>query len=369
MKKSEKYATTRHIFRYNKYRPNAGVPTKLTNTKGVIQMKKKQSIVALLLVFLLLFTACGAKEEAMATPGYNPQVPTETPAETPAMEEAVEEEVALDSVVNTSSQSKEDGMTVEEVQTYAEKIIYTGHVYMETTAFDEAVAALDHAVAQYGGFVQDSSVSGNAQYNDDGSTVICDRWAYYTVRIPTDKFSDFMALTEGIGNVINSSRNAQNVTSQYTDYEARLESLYTQEERLLAMLEESGDLESLITLEARLSEVRYEIESIERNLRNLDQKLAFSTVNLELREVEIYTPTATVQRTFGEKLSDAFADGWKGFVRGVQRFILWFAEALPGLVLWAVIIGGGVLTFFGVKKRIVRKKKKAAAEAEENKES
>ena len=368
MKKSEKCATRTHIFRYNKYRPNAGVPTKLTNTKGVIQMKKKQSIVALLLVFLLLFTACGAKEEAMATPGYNPQVPTETPAETPAMEEAVEEEVALDSVVNTSSQSKEDGMTVEEVQTYAEKIIYTGHVYMETTAFDEAVAALDHAVAQYGGFVQDSSISGNAQYNDDGSTVICDRWAYYTVRIPTDKFSDFMALTEGIGNVINSSRNAQNVTSQYTDYEARLESLYTQEERLLAMLEESGDLESLITLEARLSEVRYEIESIERNLRNLDQKLAFSTVNLELREVELYTPTVTVQRTFGEKLADAFGDGWHRFVRGLQRFVLGMARALPTLVLLAVIVVSALLVVVRIRKKRAKKIAKLEEQKRETKD-
>jgi len=256
-----------------------------------------------------------------------------------------------------------------QVQTYAEKIIYSGNVYMETTDFDEAVASLDRVVAEFGGFVQDSSVSGNASYNNDGTTVIRDRWAYYTVRIPADKFNDFMAMAEGIGNVTNSSRKAQNVTSQYTDYEARLSSLYTQEERLLAMLEESGDLESLITLEARLSDVRYEIESIERNLRNLDQKLAFSTVNLELREVEIYTPTATVQRTFGEKLSDAFADGWKGFVRSIQRFVLWFAESLPGLVLWAVIIGGGILVFFGVKKRIVRKKQKAAAKAEENQEN
>ena len=136
------------------------------------------------------------------------------------------------------------------------------------------------------------------------------------------------------------------------------------------LLEDSAaDLESLITLEARLSEVRYEIESIERNLRNLDQKLAFSTVNLELREVEIYTPTVSVQRTFGEKLADAFSDGWNGFVRGLQRFILWFAEVLPALVLWALILGGAVLTFFGIRKRIRRKKQKEREEAQNNKQA
>ena len=325
-------------------------------------MKKKKSMLALLLVFLLLFTACGAsKEAAMAeeAPAERPMEPMETPAETPA----VEQEMAFDQKleINTSSQETGGGMSVEQVQTYAEKIIYSGNVYMETTNFDEAVASLDRVVAEFGGFVQDSSVSGNARYNNDGTTVIRDRWAYYTVRIPTEQFNDFMAMAEGIGNVTNSSRSAQNVTSQYTDYEARLSSLYTQEERLLAMLEESGDLESLITLEARLSEVRYEIESIERNLRNLDQKLAFSTVNLELREVEIYTPTVPVKRTFGEKLADAFADGWSGFVRGCQNFLIGLAESLPGLVLFAAIVTAAVL----VGKRLFKRRKARKAKAAE----
>ena len=329
-------------------------------------MKKKMQALSLLLALLLLFTACGASTEAA--------IKQEAPAaaERPAItEEAkVEMEVAADSAyeytadINTSSSQSGSGMTVEQVETYAEKIIYSGHVYMETTTFDDAIAALDQAIQSYGGFVQDSNISGNARYNQDGTTVVRDRWAHYVVRVPAEKFDAFMALADGIGNVTSSSRSAENVTSQYTDYEARLSSLYTQEERLLKMLEESGDLESLITLEARLSEVRYEIESIERNLRNLDQKLAFSTVNLEIQEVEIYTPTATVQRTFGEKLSDAFSDGWSSFVRSMQRFIINLARSLPGLVLFVVFAGAAVLVFFKVRKRI-RSKKQAAAQVQQ----
>ena len=276
------------------------------------------------------------------------------------MEEAVAEEEGF----NTTSQTASGGMTVEEVQTYAEKIIYTGHVYMETTAFDDAITALDQAVKSYGGFVQESSVNGNTWHHDDGTTSVVDRWGYYVVRIPTDKFDAFMTLTAGIGNVTSSSRTAENVTSQYTDYEARLASLYTQEERLLKMLEESGDLESLIQLEARLSEVRYEIESIERNLRNLDQRLAYSTVSLELREVEIYTPTVPVQRTFGEKLKEAFADGWSGFVRGLQSFVISLVRSLPGLVLF-VIVAAAVL--IAVRKALKRRKARKAKAAEEAK--
>ena len=103
------------------------------------------------------------------------------------------------------------------------------------------------------------------------------------------------------------------------------------------MLEKSEDVDSLIALEQRLADVRYETESIERNLRNLDLQVRYSTVSLELDEVELYTPTVAVQRTFGEKLSDAFSDGWRSFGRSLQRFVLDLTEALPTLLLLAVL--------------------------------
>ena len=189
-----------------------------------------------------------------------------------------------------------------------------------------------------GGFVESSNVTGDTQYNADGTTSIVNRWAYYTVRIPCEQFETFLHETEGFGNVTSTSRDAQNVTSAYTDYEARLSSLNTQEERLLDMLSKSEDVETLIALEQRLSDVRYEIESIERSLRNYDMQIKYSTVDLDLREVEVYTPTVPVRRTFSQKLSDSLSDGWTGFTRGVQNVILGLASALPALVLLAVIV-------------------------------
>lgn len=331
-------------------------------------MKKKNLLVMLLVLTMLtaLFTGCGAQSYKYAT---EEAAPMEEPMMYATTDEIVFEEEVAEEDMSVSMQSAggtagEDGaMDVDEVKTYAEKIIYSGRSYMETTEFDEALLALDRAVQQYGGFVQDSNISGNTRHNSDGTTVVVNRWGYYVVRIPTDAFDAFMAMTAQIGNVTSSSRTAENVTSQYTDYEARLESLNTQEERLLSMLEESGDLESLIALEARLSEVRYEIESIERNLRNLDQRLAYSTVTLEIQEVEVYTPTAAAQRSFGEKIADAFRDSWKGFARGCQNFTVWLVYALPTLLVLAFIAGGVIGIVVAVRKR-----KKAAMEKEKTEE-
>lgn len=146
------------------------------------------------------------------------------------------------------------------------------------------------------------------------------------------------------------------MTSQYTDYEARLSSLRTQEERLLSMLEKSDDVDSLIALEERLADVRYETESIERNLRNLDRQIAYSTVSVGLQEVEIYTPTKPVQRTFGEKMHDALSEGWSSFVRSLQYFLIDLTYSLPGLILFVLIVAAVIFVLLCIRRRVKAKK-------------
>ena len=209
--------------------------------------------------------------------------------------------------------------------------------------------------------MENSNVSGDTRWNKDGTTSVVNRWAYYTFRIPAEKFEYFLQLTHTYGNVLSTSRSAQNVTSSYTDFEARLSSLNTQEERLLDMLSKSTDVETLIALEQRLSDVRYEIESTERNLRNYDAQIRYSTIDLSIREVELYTPSAPIRRSFGEKLEIALSDGWTRFVRGTQDLLLGLAACLPVLVL-LIILAAAVLICIRIRIK-KRKAKKAAAEA------
>ena len=330
---------------------------------------KKQSILAILIAALLvltIFTGCAANSKmaaadtASAPNGYydskQEAAAAETPMEAPA---EPEEEFAYDTVATTEAGggAAETPEPDDSVADYTAKIIYTASVSIETTEFDKAVAALENQVQKIGGFVESSNVTGDTQYNSDGTTSIVNRWAYYTVRIPCEQFEAFLHETEGFGNVISTSRDAQNVTSAYTDYEARLSSLNTQEERLLDMLSKSEDVETLIALEQRLSYVR----SIERNLRNYDMQIKYSTVDLDLREVEVYTPTVPVRRTFSQKLSDSLSDGWTGFTRGVQNIILGLASALPALILLAVIV---IVVIVLVKNARKKRRAKFAAQQE-----
>ena len=223
---------------------------------------KKTRLFALAFAALLLLACIGcsassksaAYDTAISEPQYamTEEGKYEMPAEEPAAAET-------ESVTTAGYDSADEISYDESVSDYTAKIIYSANLSLQTTEFDEAVAALERMTASFGGVVERSDVTGDISYESDGTTRVVNRWGYYTLRVPCARFEEFLTQTQGLGNVISSSKYAENVTSQYTDYEARLSSLYTQEERLLSMLEKSEDVDSLIALEQRLADVRYEI--------------------------------------------------------------------------------------------------------------
>lgn len=334
---------------------------------------KKTRFLALVLALVLTcsLAACAAKSAApmaydntaSAADQYKSDaVSAEMPAEAPTMEET---ERAENSITTQSYAGQDDAASDAPTESLADKMIYSANLEIQTTEYDAAIAALESSVTAFGGFVEQSNTYGDIRYNDDGTSRVVNRMADYVVRVPATRFQEFLSQADGLGNVLSCNRYAENVTSRYTDQEARLASLYTQEERLLSMLEKSEDVESLIALEERLADVRYEIESIERNLRNLDRRIAYSSVTISLHEVEIYTPTKPVQRTFGEKLSDALTDGWRSFSRGLQYFLIDLVYALPGIILFLLIAGAAVLIALRLRKKHKAKKAAKAARAAE----
>ncbi|MEA4966174.1 MAG: DUF4349 domain-containing protein [Oscillospiraceae bacterium] len=326
-------------------------------------MKKRTAILLCLLLVLSLLTACGSTRTAStSTADYA--------AETAAAAAkgdgyAAANENASDSVSvpagAAETASAGDGSADLSV---TDKIIYSADLSLESTEFDQAVASIESMVTEFGGYIQSSSVNGDSRYNEDGTTSIVNRYACYTIAVPSESFEEFLQRSGGVGNVLSQNRYAENISSQYTDTEARIESLQTQYDRLLAMMEKSTDVESLVALEERLSEVTYELESYERTLKDWDRQVAYSTITLNLQEVELYTPTASVTRTFGEKLGDALKDGWSGFVRGLQRVLIFLVGALPALLLLAAIaVFVPLIIRKAIKRRAARKFKKSPPDA------
>ena len=211
------------------------------------------------------------------------------------------------------------------------KIIKTVNVVSETKELDSALAKIESDVAALGGYIQSSNTYGKSyeKYSN--------RHASYTLRIPAEMLDSFMNSMGGYVNITSKTEKVDDITDTYTDIEARLETLKTQETRLIELLAKAEKLEDIITLEERISNVRYEIESYEARMRNYNTLIAFSTVNIDLSEVIDYTPEPIKDPTFGERLGEAFKESWKEFAEGCKDFSVGLVYALPTLLVLAVI--------------------------------
>ena len=207
-------------------------------------------------------------------------------------------------------------------------------------------------------------MNGANYYNKSrGNTYL--RSANYTIRIPSENFSSMMNALPTLGNVPFTNTYTENVTSQYYDVQARLTAYKTQEARLIEMMSVAETVEDIITIEDRLTEIRYQIDSMQSKLNNWDRRVNYSTIYLSISEVSEYTPTDPVKVTYGEKLGAAVKNGLKSVGDFFADFLLWFVEALPTLIILAAIAVVIVIIIRKTRgKREVRREKRAQRKAE-----
>lgn len=269
-------------------------------------MKKRVSRLAAFVLAAALLTGCGASGTAASSSAAQDMMSSESMAAGGA----------------ESALLPEDASTTESAQ----KLIYNADLTMETTDFDAARDALQAAVDANDAWLEYSEMDGSAEDQD--------RRLYYTVRVPVGHYSAFLDQAGQSGRVLSLNESAEDVTASYIDVEARIASLEDQRERLNALADQAETTADLLEIESQLSDVQYELESYTRQLRALDGQITYSTVNVTLREVATLTPTGV---TFPERLADAFAGGWHGFVTFVQGLVLTLVYLWP-LLLVAVIL-------------------------------
>lgn len=324
---------------------------------------KTKRILAVLMAAVMIFALCGCGSSSAGRAQSAPAAAYEE-----AVDAAYVEEPAMmaGGMTMTNTSAKSEGIDApEEAPEDAKeemdpsKIIYSADLSMETLEFDNAIADLEQMIKQLGGFVESSSVSTNSRYYYGQSNKA--RRADYTIRVPSEKFEPMLNGVSDIGNVLNIHKYTENITSQYYDTAARLKVYQAQEERLLELLKDAETVEDIITIEDKLTEVRYSIESMTTTLRNWDRQVSYSTVYLSVQEVVEYTPEPDIG--FGAKFVNSIKSGLERAVDFLKGLAIVIAEALPTTIL-AVIF---VLLVVFVVRTIVRKVRNAKIRRREKK--
>lgn len=321
---------------------------------------------ALILTFLMLLSlcACGA-----ASKGSDTAAATESIQEAPAV---VTEDnsgglasysgsYAADAEYEEAEEAGAGGGTGAEAgEINPDKIIYSGEAEVETRDFDDSIAKLMEMLEQYGGWIESSSLSG-ANYYSISRGNSGNRSAYYTLRIPSDKFETMMTSLSQLGNVPYTYTYSENVTAQYYDTQARLTAYETQEARLLEMMEKAETVSDVITIEEKLTELRYQIESLQSTLNNWDRQVNYSSLYVTVDEVGEYTPQP--QQSYLQELWQALTGAFKDLGRFFKNFLVFLVSAIPTIIVLVVLFFIFRPIYRKVKAR--RKARKAGRSGEE----
>lgn len=307
-------------------------------------MKK---ISAFLLTFLLIVSlaACGSASKSTDASSYNGSI----------MESATMDQMAP--AEDNGLYSSSTAFSQADSEVYSDpnaKIIRSANITIQTLDFDSSVTALAGLTEQYGGYYETAQIE-NGSYSKPSAQ----RYAYYVVRVPSESYVAFRDSVGEVGYVYSAEESSVNVGEEYYDTEARLDTLTTKRERLLALLDKAELMEDIIDLENALADVQYEIDMHTSALRKYDSLIGYSTFTISLEEVRRIDDTPTVQESFGSRLLASLKAGWVGFTEGLESFALWLARNVITLVILAVIV---VIIIKIV--RVVRRKRRGPYDAE-----
>ncbi|MDR2546482.1 MAG: DUF4349 domain-containing protein [Lachnospiraceae bacterium] len=236
------------------------------------------------------------------------------------------------------------------------KLIRDANLSVETEEFDALLAGLEARVKFLGGYIENLSVSDNSRfYGNSGN-----RNAWLHIRIPAQHHDFFLQEVTSISNVLHRNESARDVTLQYVDVESRKRVLEVEQERLMELLKEAVDINTLLILERRLSEIRYQVESSEAQLRTFDNLVDFSTVSISINEVTELTPP--VVQTVWERIGSGFMRSLRSVGNGLTNLFVFIIVALPFLLTFAVF-GGVIALVIKLSINANKKKKKKQAEA------
>ena len=304
-------------------------------------------VTAMVLLAALSLSACGSKS-------YNTAAMAETMAAAAYVMDAEEgqtDAAFLGENLNTLKAESGSGLSpssdIGSPADTGRKLIRDVNMSVEARDFDGVLSQITDKVRELGGYVESSDVSGISVNSYGGSQ---QRYADIRARIPADRLDRFVETVESAGNVTSKQEQVTDVTLRYSDVQSRKKSMEIEQERLWALLEKAESLDAVVALEARLSEIRYELESYTSQLRLYDNQVDYSTVSIYMREVKDLTPTAP--DSIGTRIQKGFNRSLNNLGEAGTDLIVWIASNSPILLVLAVIIAAVVLFVRGLSRRM-----------------
>lgn len=179
------------------------------------------------------------------------------------------------------------------------KLIKTGTLEFETSNLEATYQLVRQAAQANEAFLSNESSSN--QY---------DRIVQHlTIRVPSRNFDKLIkTVSEGVKRFDTKTIEATDVTEEFVDSEARLKTKKQLEQRYQELLKRANKVSEILEIEEQIGELRAEIEAVEGRLRYLNNRVDYSTL-----DVQFYKKMPSLTRN-DRNFGRAFLQGWDNFV-------------------------------------------------------
>jgi len=203
-------------------------------------------------------------------------------------------------------------------------VVRTAQLTVQVADPTAATRGVRTAVAAAGGVISEEQVDGTG--------------AWLVVRVPAaglDRLVDDLAAT---GTVLGRSGRTEDATEQVVDLDSRVATQQASVTRVRALLAQATSIGDIVSVESELARREADLDSLQRRLATLKDRVALSTLTVELRTAS--TPAPADPAGFGAGLGA----GWSGLkvigsgLATATGFLLPFLPllAVAGAVVWAV---------------------------------
>ena len=218
------------------------------------------------------------------------------------------------------------GTSPNQVPSLPSKVVKTGSVNLQVASgrLSDTMANLTTQAVGLGGFVASSTQSSGSFSSGD-----------VTLRVPTASFEALVSDVQRLGKVTTLTTTGQDVTSQYVDLQARIQSLQSARTQFQQILTKAQSIPDILSVESQIADLQTQIEQLQGQLQELNDQASYSTLTAHITELS--KAGAAASKSPGG-LSKAWAHARQSFTRGVEAVV----SAMGGIavfILFAAVFG------------------------------
>ncbi|WP_346984850.1 DUF4349 domain-containing protein [Chryseobacterium sp. POE27] len=211
-----------------------------------------------------------------------------------------------------------------QINTISKKIIKNGDMRIQVGDIKKAQQQISSILKKNKAYIQ----------KEDFQNTDVDENLDIVIRVPHQNFDTLInSFSNGVGSVLSKNISSNDVTEEYTDISIKLGNKKIYLEKYRDMLKSAKTTKDMLEIQENIRALEDEIDVAEGRLRFIDDRVNYSTLNLNIYKEKIRS-SATSKIGFGSRFGDSVTEGWNSFV----EFLLGIISFWPFLLLVPIVI-------------------------------